>query len=169
MVSDTDGVPVPGISLAGSISLSTISSSNSMRSSSPSELPSLVVPNGARPVQPSCISHSQWATNRSVSGPPSSPNGVSTGAMTPENPFLSAISRSLAWRALRRGLFGLGRHRDAGLLDRHVITLLHGRARRYRLIPAQNIGIGGEIDSLPFEAGNPRPGSHVRDRIVSGQ
>ena len=51
-VSATEHVPVPGISFAGSTPASTSSSSSSMRSSRPSELASLVVPNGARPVQP---------------------------------------------------------------------------------------------------------------------
>ena len=55
-----------------------------MRSSSPSELASLVVPNGASAVQPSAISHWQCSTKRSASGSPSSPKGVRTGAMTPE-------------------------------------------------------------------------------------
>ena len=54
MASASEQAPVPGISLAGSMPLSTSSSSSSMRSSRPSELPSLVVPNGASPVQPSC-------------------------------------------------------------------------------------------------------------------
>ena len=62
-----------------------------------------------------------------------------------------------------------GRHRDAWLLDRHMIALLHGWARRYRLIPPQHVGIGGKIDGLPFEARDPRPGSHIRYRIVAGQ
>ena len=39
---------------------------------------------GASPVQPSAISHWQCSTKRSASGPPSSPYGVRTGAMTPE-------------------------------------------------------------------------------------
>jgi dihydroxy-acid dehydratase len=108
MASAIEGAPVPGISLAGSMSLSTSSSRSSMRSSSPSELPSLVVPNGAKPVQPSCISQSQWAMNRSVSGPPSSPKGVSTGAMTPEKPFLSAMSLSLALPECVRSQAGIG-------------------------------------------------------------
>src|SRR5262245_20884376 len=150
------------------MSLSTSSSSSSMRSSRPSELPSLVVPNGARPVQPSSISHSQWATNRSVSGPPSSPKGVSTGAITPENLFLSAMSLSLGW-CDPPCFESSGRHRDAGLLHRHMIALLHGRARCYRLIPAQHVGIGGKINGLPLEAGDPGPGRHVGYRIVASQ
>ena len=73
---------------------SMISSSISMRSSMPSEFASLVVPKGARPVQPSSSSHSQCSTKRSRSGAPSSPKGVSTGAITPEKMgfvFMSAF------------------------------------------------------------------------------
>jgi hypothetical protein len=71
--SASEQAPVPGISTSGSSPSSTSSSKSSMRSSTPSELPSLVVPNGASPVQPSAISHWQCSTKRSASGPPSSP------------------------------------------------------------------------------------------------
>ena len=87
---------MPGISLAASMSLVDQLLQQLHALVEPSELPSLVVPNGASPVQPSSISHWQCSTKRSVSGAPSSPKGVSTGAITPEKFAFFAICRSLA-------------------------------------------------------------------------
>src|SRR5689334_7883730 len=160
MASSSEHEPVPGISFAVSMSLSASSSNSSMRSSTPSELPSLVVPNGASAVQPVAISHWQCSTKRSASGPPSSPKGVRTGAMTPENVAFFCICGTLV-----RLVFSSSRHGDAGLPDGHVVTFNDGGPDGDRLIPAQHVWIFVQVHRVPLKARDPGPSGHIGDRV----
>src|SRR5271170_4233926 len=74
--------PVPGIIILGSMPEAPNRSSRSMRSSTDSELASLLVPNTASPTF-WLTSHLQWRIQRSASGLRSFLNGVTTGDSTP--------------------------------------------------------------------------------------
>ena len=82
--------PVPGSTFPGSMPAPRSSPSSASRSSTESELASLVVPKTASPAQPCERSQRQWRTKRAASGDRSERNGVRTGASTPERRVRSA-------------------------------------------------------------------------------
>src|SRR6188508_1747014 len=60
------------------------------------------------------------------------------------------------------------RHRHRAGVFRDLVALLHRRPLRDRNIPALHIGELVEVDFVPFETGDPRPGRDVRDGIIAG-
>ncbi len=48
-----------------------------------------------------------------------------------------------------------------------MIALFDSRAGGNGLVPAQNVGVGAEVDRLPLVAGDPGPRRHVGDRVVA--
>jgi hypothetical protein len=82
-VSATFESPVPGIITAGSIPPSTSARTAAIRSSTPTDSASPVVPNGTSPAQPWSSKVFACATYRSVATVISPSNGVSSGTSTP--------------------------------------------------------------------------------------
>src|SRR5260221_6779143 len=144
--------PVPGIMRLVSPPAATSRSSNAMRSSTDSELASLLVPNTASPTF-WLSSHLQWRIQRAVSGLRSFLNGVTTGDSTPvlrwvmaqgslfDSDFSAGTSVSVKGRARRRTLIDL--RQVAHELHLALRAAVEGRGQR-RLGHAPGLDLGSE-------------------------
>src|SRR5260370_2457051 len=103
--------PVPGTRLAGSMPSAISASSRRARSSTESELASLVVPKMARPLQPFASSQRQCRIQRGTSGSSRSSKGVTAGASTPVRAMPALYPSSVRSAAGSAGT----RQRDARL------------------------------------------------------
>src|SRR5216683_7876769 len=103
--------PVPGTSLAGSMPSAISASSSRARSSTESELASLVVPKMARPLQPFASNQRQCRIQRGTSGSSCSSKGVTAGASTPARAMPALYPSSVRSAAGSAGT----RQRDARL------------------------------------------------------